>query len=374
MTPPDSSDVPRGGDEVTEDTADKDVVFRAEDIKKHFANSTGMLARLTSGREWVKAVDGISFELRRGETFGLAGESGCGKSTLGKVLMRIHEPTGTLYFNGKDVTHASGKDLRSLRQQVQFVFQDPQSSLNPRQKVGEMLAEPMEIHNTASGEEKERKVVELLETVGLSGDHRDRYPHEFSRGQQQRIGIARALAVEPEVLIADEPVSALDMSVQAKIINLLLKLQSEFDLTMLLIAHDLDVLRHVSDRIGIMYLGELVEVGPTEAIFEPPFHPYTEALLSSVPVQYPDQEKDRIVLEGTPPSPINPPSGCKFHDRCPRKIGEVCEDVVPDYSSPSDDASHTVQCHLFDNDQPGDRPDYNGEKPTDNSSGRRHFD
>lgn len=360
MTSRESPDIAREG--VAKSASDEsDVVFRAEGIEKHFPSSTGMLARLTPGREWVKAVDGVSFELRRGETFGLAGESGCGKSTLGKLLMRIHEPTGgTLYFDGNDVTHASGSELRSLRQQVQFVFQDPQSSLNPRQKVGDTLAEPMEIHDIASGDEKERKVIELLETVGLSEDHRDRFPHEFSRGQQQRIGIARALAVEPEVLIADEPVSALDMSVQAKIINLLLELQREYNLTILFIAHDLDVLRHVSDRIGIMYLGELVEVGPTEIIFEPPYHPYTEALLSSVPVQYPDHEKDRIVLEGTPPSPIDPPSGCKFHDRCPRIIGDVCEDTIPKNVSLSDESTQTIQCHLFDSDHSGEPPDYDG--------------
>lgn len=332
-----------------------DVVLRAENLQKYFPNESGFFARLTPGREWVKAVDGVDLELRRGETYGLVGESGCGKSTLGKTLMRIHEPTGGhLYFDGNEVTHANRRELSSLRQQVQFIFQDPQSSLNPRQKVGEIVGEPMEIHDIASGEEKEERVVDLLETVGLSPHHRSRNAHEFSRGQQQRIGIARALAVEPEVLIADEPVSALDMSVQAKILNLLVRLQRELDLTMLFIAHDLEVVRHISDRVGIMYLGELVEEGPTEAVFEPPYHPYTEALLSSVPVQYPDQDKERIVLEGTPPSPVDPPSGCRFHDRCPRKLGDVCEQAAPDDIDVTADGEHWVSCHIFDEEQPGD--------------------
>jgi peptide/nickel transport system ATP-binding protein len=331
-----------------------DVVLRAEDLEMYFPGESGLLAKLTPGQEWVKAVDGVDIELRRGETYGLVGESGCGKSTLGKTLMRIHEPTGgSLYFEDRDVTAASRGELSELRQQVQFIFQDPQSSLNPRQKVGDILAEPMEIHGLASGKAKRERVVELLETVGLSAHHRTRYAHEFSRGQQQRIGIARALAVEPEVLIADEPVSALDMSVQAKILNLLIRLQRELDLTMLFIAHDLEVVRHISDRVGIMYLGELVEEGPTEAVFEPPYHPYTESLLSSVPVQYPDEEADRIVLEGTPPSPTNPPAGCRFHDRCPRKIGEVCETDVP-ADLPLESDEHWAHCHLYDDDKPGD--------------------
>jgi oligopeptide/dipeptide ABC transporter ATP-binding protein len=267
--------------------------------------------------------------------------------------MRIHEPTGgSLYFEGKEVTHAGRDELRALRQQVQFIFQDPQSSLNPRQKVGDIIGEPIDIHSIASGDEKQQRVVELLETVGLSRHHRDRYSHEFSRGQQQRIGIARALAVEPEVLVADEPVSALDMSVQAKILNLLIRLQQEFNLTMLFIAHDIEVVRHISDRIGIMYLGKLVEEGPTDAIFKPPYHPYTEALLSSVPVQYPDAEKERVLLEGTPPSPSNPPEGCRFHDRCPRKIGPVCEKKTP-VNIPLGDQEHWAHCHIFDKDKPG---------------------
>lgn len=329
-------------------------ILEARDLEMHFRSETGLLSRLTPGQEWVHAVDGVDIQLREGETYGLVGESGCGKSTLGKTLMRIHEPTGgELYFRGEEITHAKRRELTDLRQEVQFIFQDPQSSLNPRQKVGDILAEPMSIHNIASGDERQRRVVELLETVGLSRHHQDRYAHEFSRGQQQRIGIARALAVEPEVLIADEPVSALDMSVQAKILNLLIRLQRELDLTMLFIAHDLEVVRHISDRVGIMYLGNLVEEGTTESVFEPPYHPYTEALLSSVPVQYPDEEADRIVLEGNPPSPTDLPTGCTFHDRCPRKIGDICETEVPDDIS-LDDQGHWAHCHLFDDDKPGE--------------------
>lgn len=332
-----------------------DIVLRAEALEKYFPSESGFFARITPGREWVKAVDGVDIELRRGETYGLVGESGCGKSTLGKTLMRIHEPTGgRLYFEDQEVTHVGRRELSDLRQQVQFIFQDPQSSLNPRQKVGDIVGEPMDIHDIASGEEKERRVVELLETVGLSSHHRSRHAHEFSRGQQQRIGIARALAVEPEVLIADEPVSALDMSVQAKILNLLVRLQRELNLTMLFIAHDLEVVRHISDRVGIMYLGEIVEEGPTDTVFDAPYHPYTEALLSSVPAQYPDEEKERVILEGTPPSPTDPPSGCRFHDRCPRKLGDVCERVAPEQVDVSGDAEHRIDCHIFDDDQPGD--------------------
>lgn len=346
-------------------TAEKDdiesdeVVLRAEGLEKYFPNQSGLFSKILSGQEWVRAVDGVDLSLRQGETFGLVGESGCGKSTLAKTMMRIHEPTGGhLYYRGKEITNAGHKDLQELRRNVQFIFQDPQSSLNPRQRIGDLVAEPMEIHNIASGDEKEQRVINLLETVGLSAQHRERYPHEFSRGQQQRIGIARALAVDPEVLIADEPVSALDMSVQAKILNLLIQLQKYLDLTILFIAHDLSVVRHISDRIGVMYLGEIVEKGTVEQIANPPYHPYTEALLSSVPIQYPDDEKSRIILEGTPPSPINPPSGCSFHTRCPRKIGEVCEQDDPELQPMGEEEGHLGSCHLFDAEKPGEPPDY----------------
>lgn len=304
------------------DHTDRDeVVLRAVGLEKYFPNKSGLFSRVLPGQEWVRAVDGVDLDLRQGETFGLVGESGCGKSTLAKTMMRIHQPTGGhLYYRGEEITDAGRKGLQKLHRNVQFIFQDPQSSLNPRQRIGDLIAEPMAIHGIASGNEKEQQVINLLETVGLSAHHRERYPHEFSRGQQQRIGIARALAVDPEVLIADEPVSALDMSVQAKILNLLIQLQEYLDLTILFIAHDLGVVRHISDRIGVMYLGEIVEKGTVEQIYEPPYHPYTEALLSSVPVQYPDDEKSRIILKGTPPSPTDPPSGCSFHTRCPRVI------------------------------------------------------
>lgn len=349
-----------------DDISENEVVIRAENLQKYFSNKSGFIQQVLPGQEWVRAVDGIDLELHQGETYGLVGESGCGKSTLAKTIMRIHQPTGGhLYYRSEEITTAGHKDLQEYRQNVQFIFQDPQSSLNPRQRIGDLIAEPMKIHGSSSRDQREERVVNLLKTVGLSPHHRERYPHEFSRGQQQRIGIARALAVDPEVLIADEPVSALDMSVQAKILNLLIQLQEHLNLTLLFIAHDLSVVRHISDRIGVMYLGKIVEQGTVEQIYEPPFHPYTEALLSSVPVQYPDETKTRITLDGTPPSPMNPPDGCSFHTRCPRKIGQVCADVAPelqpmdDEKEPmNDEKGHLGSCHLFDDTKAGEPPDY----------------
>ena len=286
-------------------------LLEVRDLRKHFR----------VGRETLKAVDGISLELERGETLGLVGESGCGKTTAGRVLVRLYEPTGgEVLFEGRNVHAAKGAEARALNRKVQMIFQDPQASLNPRMAAGDIIAEGLDIHDLA-GSRKERRdrVRELLETVGLSGEHASRYPHEFSGGQRQRIGVARALAVEPEFIVADEPVSALDVSIRAQILNLMRRLQEERGLTYLFISHDLSVVRYISDRIGVMYLGVLVELAPSEELYSNPVHPYTRALLSAVPVPDPDIEhgRERIVLEGDVPSPINPPSGCRFRTRCP---------------------------------------------------------
>jgi oligopeptide transport system ATP-binding protein len=286
-------------------------LLEIKDLKKYFR----------VGRESLKAVDGISLEIKEGETFGLVGESGCGKSTTGRVLVRLYEPSGgEVLFGGKNVHEAKGDESRALNRKMQMVFQDPQASLNPRMVVGDIIAEGIDIHNLAdSNKERLDRVHELLETVGLSKDHASRYPHEFSGGQRQRIGVARALAVDPDFIVADEPVSALDVSIQAQVINLMKKLQRERDLTYLFISHDLSVVKYISDRVGVMYLGVMVEMAPSDELYSNPLHPYTQALLSAVPVPDPDVEleRERMVLEGDVPSPVNPPSGCRFRTRCP---------------------------------------------------------
>jgi oligopeptide transport system ATP-binding protein len=275
----------------------------------------------------VHAVDGVSLDVRSGETLGVVGESGCGKSTLGRLLVRLHEPTsGSVRFGGSDITTLSRRRLRPYRREMQMIFQDPYASLNPRKRVGQILGDPFEIHGGLSREKTRLRVRELLETVGLSPDHVNRYPHEFSGGQRQRIGVARALALNPKLIVADEPVSALDVSIQAQVINLLDDLQSDFDLTYVFIAHDLGVVHHVSDRIAVMYLGVIVEVGPSDELFLAPVHPYTEALLSAIPAIEGEEEvrRERIVLEGEVPSPVAPPAGCRFHTRCPYAT-DVCK-------------------------------------------------
>jgi oligopeptide/dipeptide ABC transporter ATP-binding protein len=286
-------------------------LLEIKDLKKYFQ----------VGQASLKAVDGISLKINKGETFGLVGESGCGKSTAGRVLVRLYEPSGgEVLFGGKNIHEAKGDEGKVLNRKMQMVFQDPQASLNPRMVVSDIIAEGIDIHGLAQNQ-KERldRVNELLETVGLSKEHAHRYPHEFSGGQRQRIGVARALAVEPDFIVADEPVSALDVSIQAQVINLLKRLQRERDLTYLFISHDLSVVKYISDRVGVMYLGVMVEMAPSEELYSNPLHPYTQALLSAVPVPDPDVEleRERIVLEGDVPSPVNPPSGCRFRTRCP---------------------------------------------------------
>ena len=296
-------------------TETQETLLEVDDLKTYYEDG-GLLSSNP-----VKAVDGVSFEIKRGETLGLVGESGCGKSTLGRTLMRLEKATaGDVKLNGTDITTLSGADLKQFRNDVQMVFQDPDSSLNERMTVGEIIREPLDVHDWKSPDERRARVRELLETVGLQEEHYYRYPHQFSGGQRQRIGIARALALEPEFIILDEPVSALDVSVQAKILNLLEDLQDEFGLTYLFIAHDLAVVRHICDRVAVMYLGNIMEIGPADEMFESPANPYTHALLSSIPEPDPTVARDRITLRGTPPSPRDPPAGCPFSTRCPVKI------------------------------------------------------
>jgi oligopeptide/dipeptide ABC transporter ATP-binding protein len=301
-----------------------ETLLEAVDLVKHFPVRATTFGR--GAGEVVHAVDGISLEVRRGETLGIVGESGCGKSTLGRLLVRLHEPTsGTIRFAGDDITTLSRRELRPVRRQMQMIFQDPYASLNPRRRVGQMLEDPFRIHHSLGRADARRRVRELLDVVGLSPDHVNRYPHEFSGGQRQRIGVARALALNPRLIVADEPVSALDVSIQAQVINLLDQLQDELDLTYVFIAHDLGIVHHVSDRIAVMYLGIVVEIGPSDPLFLGPIHPYTEALLSAIPAieGEDDVRRERIVLEGEVPSPVNPPTGCRFHPRC-RYATEIC--------------------------------------------------
>jgi peptide/nickel transport system ATP-binding protein len=296
------------------------------DLKKHFLVKRGFLAGPPAV---LKAVDGVSFTIARGETLGMVGESGCGKSTLGRTLLRLYEPTaGSIRFEGKDLTRLGREDMRIARKQMQIIFQDPYASLNPRMTVGDIVAEAMQVHGIAKGTDAEDRVVTLLGKVGLREDAAGRYPHEFSGGQRQRIGIARALAVEPKFIVADEPVSALDVSIQAQIVNLLQDLQEQMGLTYLFIAHDLKVVEHISNRVAVMYLGKIVELAPARALYRGPQHPYTEALLSSVPIPDPKRKRDRILLEGEIPSPLAPPTGCYFHPRC-RHAVERCKKEAP---------------------------------------------
>ena len=308
---------------------DGELLLRAEHVTKHFPVRQGVLLQREVAR--VHAVDDVSIELRAGETLGLVGESGCGKSTLARCLARLYPLTsGTVVFEGQDISRLSRRQLRSVRRELQMVFQDPYASLNPRKRVGAIIGNPLRIHKRGNRKQIRRRVADLLDLVGLSPEHINRYPHEFSGGQRQRIGVARALALQPRLIIADEPVSALDVSIRAQVINLFDDLQDEFHLTYIFIAHDLGVVRHVSDRIAVMYLGKIVEISPGEELYKRPIHPYTEALLSAVPIPDPDlaAERQQIVLEGDVPSPITPPSGCRFHPRC-RYATEICTQQEP---------------------------------------------
>ena len=308
--------------------AEKRKILEVKNLKKYFPLKKG---KYKEGDPCVKAVDDITFDLYEGETLGLVGESGCGKSTLGRTIIRLYEPTsGEVIFEGEDVAKKSRKEMRALREEMQFIFQDPYASLNPRMTIGEIVSEPMTIHGVGTKEERIERVRELLDVVGLNPEHINRYPHEFSGGQRQRVGIARAFALKPKLIICDEPVSALDVSIQAQVVNMLMKFQEEMDLTYLFIAHDLSMVRHIADQTAVMYLGTMVEYGSTRDVYEHPVHPYTRGLLSAVPVADPDYEKahNRIPMDGEVPSPINPKPGCRFCARC-RKATAQCHEETP---------------------------------------------
>ena len=317
-------------------------LLEIRNLKKHFPVGQALFSR---NKDVVKAVDGVNLRVEQGETLGLVGESGCGKSTLGRAILRLIEPTdGEVYFEGKNLLAMSQRELRDMRRQMQIIFQDPYASLNPRMRVGDIVGEGLEIHKIARGKAKRDRVIELLRQVGLREDHYDRYPHEFSGGQRQRIGIARALGVGPKFIVCDEPVSSLDVSIQAQIINLLQELQEKMHLTYLFISHDLRVVEHISHRVAIMYLGKVVEIAQSDTIYRDAKHPYTRALLSSVPIPDMDGKKERVLLQGDVPSPVNPPSGCAFHPRCAYRA-PICDQMEPPLDFDTD--FHGVACHVF---------------------------
>ncbi|NMB24442.1 MAG: dipeptide ABC transporter ATP-binding protein [Firmicutes bacterium] len=317
-------------------------LLEVKNLVKHFPITRGFILSKQVGA--VQAVDGVSFAINRGETLGLVGESGCGKSTTGRLILRLIEATaGEVWFEGRNVLELGREEMRELRRDMQIIFQDPYASLNPRMTVGDIIGEPMQIHGIARGREKEKRVQELLEVVGLASYHARRYPHEFSGGQRQRIGVARALAVNPKIIVCDEPVSALDVSIQAQVVNLLQDLQQEYGLTYLFIAHDLSVVKHISDRVAVMYLGKIVELTSKQALYDNPLHPYTKALLSAIPIPDPTLTRERVILEGDVPSPINPPTGCRFHTRCPVAT-DICKEREPEFADVG--GGHFVACHL----------------------------
>jgi oligopeptide transport system ATP-binding protein len=326
-------------------TADGELL-RVEHLKMYFPITQGIILQRQVG--WVRAVDDITFTVKRGETLGLVGESGCGKSTTGRAILQLYKPTdGKVNFLNKSLTTLSGGELRKMRREMQMIFQDPYASLNPRMTVGSIIGEPLEIHGLAKGREKQERVQELLRIVGLNPYFANRYPHEFSGGQRQRIGIARALAVQPSFIVCDEPISALDVSIQAQVINLLEDLQAQFNLTYLFIAHDLSVVRHISDRVAVMYVGKIVELTTRDLLYERPLHPYTKALLSAVPIPDPaiERKRQRIILTGDVPSPVNPPTGCRFHPRCPF-AQDVCREKEPELLEV--EPNHFAACHFWD--------------------------
>ena len=321
-----------------------ETLLHVDNLKKHFPIYKGVFRRQVGA---VHAVDGVSFDIYKGETLGLVGESGCGKSTTGRTILRLYKPTeGKILYDGVDLASLSQREMRKMRRKVQFIFQDPYASLNPRMKVADIVGEPLIVYKLARGKEVQERVEELLRLVGLNPAFANRYPHEFSGGQRQRIGIARALALQPELVICDEPISALDVSIQAQVINLLEDLQEQFGLTYLFIAHDLSMVRHISDRVAVMYLGVIVELAEREELYEHPLHPYSQALLSAVPIPDPvaEENRKRILLEGDVPSPVKPPSGCRFHTRCP--IAEsICKEERPEWREVT--PKHFVACHLI---------------------------
>ena len=321
-----------------------ETLVQVRNLVKQFPVRGGVLQRQVAT---VDAVDGVDLDILAGQSIGLVGESGCGKTTLGRMLVRLLEPTsGSIIFDGEDITHLKQKQLKPFRRRVQIIFQDPYSSLDPRTQVGESISEGLKLHGVGNRKERRERVNRMLDLVGLEPGHANRYPHEFSGGQRQRIGLARALILEPDFVVADEPVSALDVSVQAQVLNLLKELQQELDLTLLFIAHNLGVVEHISDRVAVMYLGRIVEITEREALYAKPTHPYTQALLSAIPIPDPDRPRNRTILQGDVPSPINPPPGCHFHPRCTIAQAGICDVEIPKLLPVGDDAAHLAACHV----------------------------